>query len=77
VARRHPGDPGQAHEGRAEDLLRKKSIPSEVEEGLLAVVPRQGGEGDQLCENVGSELPVVGEEARGAAPLADPHPRRR
>jgi len=50
-------------------------MTSEAGEGLLAVVPLQGGEDDHFGEDVGPELPAVGDEARGAVPLADPHSR--
>jgi hypothetical protein len=48
-------------------------MTSEAGEGLLAVVPRQGGEDDRLGEDVGPELPAVGDESRGPGPLDKTH----
>jgi len=50
-------------------------MTSEAGEGLLAVVPLQGGEDDRLGEDVEPELPTVDGKAQGAVPLADPHSR--
>lgn len=50
-------------------------MTSEAGEGLLAVVPLQGGEDDRLGEDVGPELPTVDGKAQGAVPIADLHYR--